>query len=352
MKKALSVALIVCLVLALAGCGKPETKEKTRYQAEFLELFDTMTQIIGYSDSKALFTQQANYAYDNLKTYHQLYNIYDDFKGINNIKTINDNAGKKPVKVDEKIIDLLKFSKKVYTMSGGRVNVAFGSVLEIWHEYREAGIANPDQAKLPPLSLLKRADKHIDINDMVIDEANSTVFLKDPDMSLDVGAIAKGYSTERVARMLEKKWPGISILLSVGGNVRAVGMKDTGTEQVPWNVGITNPDDQQNSLMTLKISDASMVTSGDYQRYYVVDGVRYHHIIDPNTLYPAKHCRAVTIVTQDSGLADGLSTTAFILPVDQAKALVEKEGAQAVFVMNDGSLEYTTGFKPYILKMN
>jgi len=352
MKKVLAIALIVCLVFAMAGCGKTQAKEKTRYQAEFLELFDTMTQIIGYSDSKDLFTQQADYAYDNLKTYHQLYDIYDDFKGVNNIKTINDNAGKMPVKVDKKIIDLLKFSKEVYTMSDGQVNVAFGSVLQIWHDYREAGIANPDQAKLPPRSLLEKASKHTDINDMVIDEKNSTVYLKDPSMSLDVGAIAKGYSTEQVARMLEKKWPGISILLSVGGNVRAVGMKDTGLEQVPWNVGITDPDSQESSLMTLKISDASMVTSGDYQRYYIVDGVRYHHIIDPKTLYPAKHCRAVTIVTQDSSLADGLSTTAFILPVDQAKALVEKEGAQAVFVMNDGSLQYTSGFKSYILKMN
>ena len=105
-------------------------------------------------------------------------------------------------------------------------------------------------------------------------------------------------------------------------------------------------------LMTLNVSDYSMVTSGDYQRYYVVDGKKYHHIIDPKTLYPASHCRAVTIVVPDSGLADGLSTAAFIMPVEDAKALVQSYGGEAVFVMNDGTLEYTSGFKSFILKMN
>jgi len=179
-----------------------------------------------------------------------------------------------------------------------------------------------------------------------------TVYLSDPEMRLDVGAIAKGYATEQVALMLESKWPGISILLSVGGNVKAVGMKETGLESIPWNVGITNPDDQSAMLMTLNVSDYSMVTSGDYQRFYEVDGKIYHHIIDPQTLYPAAHCRAVTIVVPDSGLADGLSTAAFILPLDEAKALVQRHGGEAVFVMNDGSLEYTSGFKAFILKLN
>lgn len=350
MKKVLAIAITLCLVLALSGCGQT-AKEKTRYQAEFLDLFDTMTQIVGYSNSEDLFSEQVDFTYDNLEDMHQLYDIYNDYDGVNNIKTINDNAGKAPVKVDQKIIDLLKFSKEVYGISDGNVNVAFGSVLRIWHDYRDAGTANPDRAALPPQNLLEAANKHVDINNIVIDEKNMTVYLSDPEMRLDVGAIAKGYATEQVSQMLEKKWPGISILLSVGGNVKAVGMKETGTDTVPWNVGITNPSDQSDMLMTLNVSDYSMVTSGDYQRYYVVDGKNYHHIIDPQTLYPATHCRAVTIVAADSGLADGLSTAAFIMPVEDAKVLVQSQGAEAVFVMNDGSLEYTSGFKDYILKM-
>jgi FAD:protein FMN transferase len=352
MKKVLAIAIILCLVLTLSGCGQTGAKEKTRYQAEFLDLFDTMTQIVGYSDSEDLFSEQVNYVYDNLEIMHQLYDIYNDYDGINNIKTINDNAGKTPVKVDQKIIDLLKFSEEIYDISNGRVNIAFGSVLKIWHDYRDAGTADPNRAALPPQDLLVAANQHIDINDVIIDEENMTVYLKDPEMRLDVGAIAKGYATEQVAKMLEAKWPGISILLSVGGNVKAVGMKETGTETIPWNVGITNPEDQSAMLMTLNVSNYSMVTSGDYQRYYVVDEKVYHHIIDPQTLFPAAHCRAVTIVVPDSGLADGLSTAAFIMPVEDAKVLVESYGGEAVFVMNDGTLEYTSGFDKFILKMN
>ncbi len=352
MKKVLSIAITLCLVLVLSGCGQVTSKEKTRYQAEFLDLFDTMTQIVGYSDSEDLFGEQVNYVYDNLEEMHQLYDIYNDYDGINNIKTINDNAGKAPVMVDQKIIDLLKFSKEVYDLSDGSVNVAFGSVLKIWHDYRDAGTANPDRAALPPQDLLETANKHIDINDVIIDEKNMTVYLSDPEMRLDVGAIAKGYATEQVSLNLDSKWPGISILLSVGGNVKAIGMKETGIETIPWNVGITNPNDQSAMLMTLNVSDYSMVTSGDYQRYYVVADKTYHHIIDPLTLYPAMHCRAVTIVAPDSGIADCLSTAAFILPLEQAKSLVQSQGGEAVFVMNDGSMEYTSGFKSFILKMN
>jgi FAD:protein FMN transferase len=351
MKKVLAIALTLCMLAALSGCGQSASKEKTRYQAEFLDLFDTMTQIVGYSDDKDLFSEQVNFVYDNMKVMHQLYDIYNDYEGVNNLKTINDNAGKAPVKVDRKIVDLLKFSEEIYDVSGGSVNIAFGSVLKIWHDYRDAGFEDPDRAALPPFDLLEAANKHIDINDIVINETDSTVYLSDPEMRLDLGAIAKGYATEQISLMLQEEWPGISILLSVGGNVKAIGMKETGTETIPWNVGITNPNEETAMLMTLNVSDYSMVTSGDYQRYYVVDGKNYHHIIDPQTLYPAAHCRAVTVVAPDSGLADGLSTAAFILPLEEAKALVQSQGAEAVFVMNDGSLEYTSGFKAFILKM-
>ena len=128
--------------------------------------------------------------------------IRDSYEGINNIKTINDNAGIKPVKVDKRIIDLIKFSKDMYEKTNGKTNIAFGAVLSIWHEYRTIGIEDPANAALPSEEELRIASEHTNIEDIVIDEEHSTVFLSDPLMRLDVGAVAKGYATEQVSNCL------------------------------------------------------------------------------------------------------------------------------------------------------
>lgn len=345
-KRILTIILILSLLIQLCGCSK----ENKRYQAQFLELFDTVTTVMGYAKDKATFSEYAQLIYDSLKEYHELYDIYNDYDGINNIKTINDNAGKAPVKVDQRIIDLLKFSKEANDLSGGKVNVAFGSVLSIWHQYREDGISYPEKAELPPMDLLKEKNKHTDINKMIIDENASTVYLEDPEMRLDVGAIAKGYAAERVAQILSDK--GISnLLLSVGGNVRAIGGR--GEKGKPWNVGIQNPDleSKDQYLLITRIENLSLVSSGVYERYYTVDGKEYHHIIDPITLMPSTYFTAVSIICEDSGLADALSTTVFNMSLEDGKKLIESlPGVEAMWVMKDDKLEYSSGFESYIKK--
>lgn len=344
-------AIFLCAVLLLtSGCGgmTPATKH-TRYQAEFLSLFDTVTTIVGYADSKEDFTELAGQIRDKLEEYHRLYSIYDDFAGVNNIKTINDNAGMAPVPVDSRIIDLLQYAKEQYAGTKGTLNIALGSVLKIWHDYREAGSDDPENAELPPMELLRQANEHTNIDDLVIDAAASTVYLKDPLMRLDVGAIAKGYATEQVAQHFENQ--GVTnLLLSVGGNVRALGGKfDEGADTViPWAVGVRNPDlsSTESTLMSVLAEDCSIVSSGIYERYYTVDGVEYHHIIDPETLMPTTYYAQVTIVCKDSGLADALSTAAFVLPRDEALAYINAmDGVEACWVLEDGSQFYSDGFE-------
>ncbi len=341
-----AILLVITILVTMTSCS---TGNK-RYQASFLELFDTVTTIIGYAKDEDTFSKEAQMIYDNLKVYHELYDIYNDYEGINNVKTINDNAGIKPVKVDQKIIDLLKFSEEAYGLSKGKKNIALGAVLQVWHDYREAGTNDPDNAKVPPMDLLKEKAQHTDINNIIIDEKASTVFLPDPEMSIDVGAVAKGYATERVAQyMIEQGYT--SLLLSVGGNVRAIGSRDE--KEKAWNVGIQNPDleSDEQYLMITELENLSLVTSGDYERYYTVDGVRYHHIIDPATLMPANYFTAVSIITEDSGLADALSATIFNMPLEEGKALIESmDHTEAMWVNKDGSLEYSSGFEAYIKK--
>lgn len=336
---------LLLALLLLCGCTAAPAKTgetaSKRYEATFLTLFDTVTTIVGYAETEADFTATAQAIHDDLLEYHQLYDIYNEYEGMNNLKTVNDHAGEAPVSVDRKIIDLLLFSKDLYTRTGGKVNIAMGSVLSLWHDARELGVQYPDEAALPDRDALERAAAHTDINSIQIDEEKDTVFFSDPEVRLDVGAIAKGYAVQQVCGSAPA-----GLLISVGGNVCATGPKpETGQ---PWVVGIQNPDAPEEYLHTIYVEDFSVVTSGDYQRYFTVDGVAYHHIIDPDTLFPADYWRSVTILCPDSGLADALSTALFTLPQQEGQALLDAFGAQAMWVRPDGSILYSPGFREHI----
>lgn len=344
-KRIFVILMVAMLALTLPGCSD---KSQQRYEAQFLQLFDTVTVIVGYADSEESFQEHADLIHDELETYHQLYDIYHDYSGVNNIKTINEHAGQEPVKVDQKIIDMLLFAKEAYERTDGQINVAMGSVLRIWHNHREEGIDDPIHASLPSMDELVAAAEHTDINDLVINLEESTVFLKDKDMLLDVGAIAKGYSVEQVSQFA-KEHGFTDGLISVGGNVRALGHK--GDDQQLWGIGIQNPDSEaeNTNLFVAHLSDLSVVTSGDYERYYTVDGRQYHHIIDPETLYPADYFTAVTIITPDSGMADELSTAVYNMPQEQGEELIESTpNTEALWVYHDGTTVFSSGFEQYI----
>ena len=336
------VCALLCAAMLLTGCTAP-AQQKTRYNATFLTLFDTVTTIVGFAESEEEFRAAAQSIHDELLTYHQLFDIYNDYEGISNLKTINDNAGIAPVEVDRVIIDLLLDCKEYYDLTGGMVNAAMGSVLHLWHEARNDGIDDPLHAYLPGADALSHAAEHISMDSIVIDESAGTVFITDSETRLDVGAIAKGWATERAAKNAPE-----GLLISVGGNVRATGNKDESGS--PWVVGIQDPDNAENYLHSIYVhaDRGSVVTSGDYQRTYAVDGVLYHHIIDPVTLYPSTHWRSVTIVCADSGAADALSTALFLMDYEAGLALLTQFDAEAMWVAPDGTMLYSPGFSELI----
>lgn len=335
-------AVLLSLVLLLTGCAAAgKSPAQKQYQASFLTLFDTVTYISGLADSEEAFQAQAQEIHDRLLVYHQLFDIYHDYEGLNNLKTVNDQAGIAPVKVDGEIIRLLKDCRTYYDLTDHAVNVAMGSVLALWHDARTDGMDDPVNAALPDENALKEAALHTSWDNVVIDEENATVYLSDPKLRLDVGAVAKGWSVQRVAETAPS-----GLLLSVGGNVCATGPKDA--DGTPWIVGITDPDGGDPYLHTLYVTNQAVVTSGDYQRYYVVDGKVYHHIIDPGTLYPAARWRSVTIVCRDSGLADILSTALFVLSREEGQALLDKTKAEAMWMDGQGNCYYSPGFRELI----
>ena len=162
-----------------------------------------------------------------------------------------------------------------------------------------------------------------------------------------MGASANGYATERVCRKLEED--GLTnALVSVGGNVRAIGTKDDGSK---WKLGIQNPDlsSETKYLHMIAVDDMSLVTSGVYQRYYTVDGVQYHHIVNPDTLMPWFEYDSVSILCKDSGIADALSTAVFNMTQEDGQALIESmDGVEAMWLYPDGSEKYSSGFQAYM----
>lgn len=340
-------SLVLALGILLSGCARPGLElgigsaAQTRYTASFLTLFDTVTTIVGHAESEEAFQATAQAIHDELLEYHRLFDIYNDYEGLNNLKTVNDAAGEHAVAVDRKIIDMLTDCQEYHRRTNGRVNVAMGSVLRLWHDARSSSINDPASAHLPDEKALEEAARHTSWDTVLIDEAAGTVFITDPQQLLDVGAVAKGWAAQKAAEHAPK-----GLLISIGGNVCATGPKDqSGT---PWVIGVQDPADATDYLHTLYVSGGSVVTSGDYQRCFAVEGRLYHHIIDPDTLYPSTWWRSVTIVCPDSGLADALSTALFLLPQAEGQAILDQFNAMAMWVAADGSITFSPGFEDII----
>ena len=333
--------LAFCLLAAfLTGCAsQPQAGEK-QYQATFLDVFDTVTTILGYASSEEEFTKAAEQLHADLLRYHQLFDIYNDYAGISNLKTLNDAAGSGPVPVDPELLALLEDCREYYDLTEGRVNVYMGAVLKLWHDTRLQAVNYPDSARLPKAEDLEAAAAHASPDSVVLDPQAGTAAIVDPLLRLDVGAAAKGWAVERVARRAPE-----GMLISVGGNVCATGPKPSGQS---WVVGVQSPEGTGEYVHTLNIDRESAVTSGDYQRYFILDGKRYHHIIDPDTLQPSQYWRSVTVVSGDSGLADCLSTALFLMNQQDGQALLDRTGAEALWIDAAGEQYYSRGFRDYL----
>ena len=319
-----------------------------KFSSMIFDAFDTVITITAYCKNEAEFNELFSYAESEFTRYHKLFDIYNSYDGITNIKDINDRAGSAPVSVDVDILDLLDFGKGMYDKTDGRINIAMGSVLGLWHDARTKaadGYNGPDL--LPTSEALQDASKHCNINDLVINNATGSVSFSDKDLKLDVGAIAKGYATEKVKEQLVQKGYN-HFLINAGGNVTTYGTKPDGAN---WTIGIQNPDtnSKESYIKTVSIETNSVVTSGVYERNFEYHGKVYHHIIDPDTLSPENRFLSVSIITQASGLADGLSTAVFNMDLEKGQAFIDSlDGVEAMWILNDKTQVFSSGFEQYI----
>ena len=348
-KRIMAVVLTGVLSLSLfSGCSEKVMYDK--YTGTIWDSFDTIISIVSYQKSQADFDEFMETAQSEYTRLNQLYDIYNSYPDLNNAKSINDNAGVAPVKVSEDLFNLIEFSIDWYHKTDGKVNIAMGSVLKIWHDVRSA--AEFGTPVLPEMSKLEAANQHTSIESIVLDRENMTVYISDPKTSIDLGAVAKGYATELIANKLAETYDSFAI--SAGGNVKVIGAPKDGRTR--WGIGIQNPAVDANYNMVggnldlaYVANGSSLVCSGGYQRFFVLDGKRYHHLIDPETLYPKNTYLGVTILCDDSGIADVLSTSIFMLDEQEALDFIDTiPDAECIIVLNDGTVKNTKGFENYL----
>lgn len=330
MKKKLLMILISLLFLTACTNKEPELQ---RFQKVIGGSttdpvgFDTSFTLIAYTENENKFNQVIDQLRTEMSTYHKHFDKYNTYEGINNLKTINDQAGKEAVVVNEHIIKMLLMAKEQFDENYQKFDPTLGAVLEIWHDYREKGNdlnSQDEYGILPPLEELQTAKECTGWDLVEIDESQNSVYLKEECASLDLGGIAKGYATELVAQTLYES--GLKhFSLSSGGNVKVMGLKPDGT---PWKIGIGEPAfiplDTSVDVLTID-EELSIVTSGDYQRYFFGPDMEIvHHLIDPETLFPLHYYRSATIVTKDSGYADLYSTVLYLLDYETGKQWIKQ----------------------------
>ena len=278
--------------------------------------------------------------------------------------TVNRHAGIRPVRVSPELFRLIRRAVKVSELTGGAFDITFAGVGDLW-DFRsgerqpgarasppaaaEGGQQNAPAARpapaLPSEEQIAAALQHVGYRRIVLDEEKGTVFLNDPGARIGFGAIGKGYAANRAVFVLKEH--GVrGGLVSAGGDLVAFGRREDGE---PWSIAIAHPRDPKRVLARIPLTEQAVVTSGDYEQYFIHDGRRYSHIIDPRTGWPATGLQAVTVICPDAELADALATAAFVLGIEEGLALVERmEGVEALFVTETGEVRSTSNIRRHL----
>lgn len=259
-----------------------------------------------------------------------------------NIKTsevskLNAKAGISGEKLSTDTYSVIEKSVQYSKLTGGALDITVGPIVNLW------GIGT-DKERVPTKKEINEKLKLVDYSDIILDKKNSTVKLKWKNQAIDLGAIAKGYTADEVKKVLLNNKVN-SAIINLGGNIYAVGKRPDGKD---WNIGIQNPLSTRGEYLgTISVTDKSIVTSGNYERFFIKDGIRYHHIFDPSTGYPAKQqLISATIISDKSIDGDALSTSTYILGLDKGLKLVESiKGVEAIFVTSDKKVYVTPGLK-------
>ncbi len=330
------VLIVLAAVAALSGCSGPPPR-----QSETELLLGTTISVTTYGRTPDGMFESV---FARVQKIEERMSTSEDDYTTTELMAVNDAAGEKPVEVSPDTFEVVRQAVEYSRRTEGAFDVTVGPLVSLW------GIGSGAEL-VPSESLIEETLATVDYRRVELDPARQTIYLPEEGMGVDVGGIAKGYAADEAARILREQ--GVtSALLDFGGNILTVGEKPDGS---PWRIGIQVPDAGRGEYLGIaEVVDLSVVTSGTYERYFMYDGVRYHHILDTETGYPArKGVESVTIITPESMRADALSTALFVMGVERGMAYVESQpDVEALFVNTENEIFMSSGMGGYFSLTN
>ncbi len=315
-----SFGTLICIVLIiLAGCRPSGNDARTETEL----LLGTTISVTVYEPA----SEAVEAVFARVREIEEKMSTSEDDYDTTELLQVNREADEAPVTVSKDTFFVVEAAKEYSEISFGAFDLSIWPLVRLW------GFGTAD-ASVPPETRIEAIKKLADYRKVRLDPASRSVFLEEEGMGIDVGGIAKGYAADEARRIL-REYGVERALMDFGGNILTMGEKPDGS---PWRIGIQNPDSQRGRFLGIvETGPSAVVTSGDYERFFEVDGVRYHHIIDPETGYPTRNgLRSVTILAEDSIDADALSTAVFVLGVEEGTRLIETlPTVEAAFVTED-----------------
>lgn len=344
MASGLLVLILLSQIACNSGSSSLRSKAGQRQEYHFSGQFDSFTIILDEGKQPELIKKLGQ----KLDYYHQLFTPYEEYPGLENLAYVNREASLRSVELDPELNSVLELAWSGSKASHNAFNPALGELVLVWRELRDQIQAAATDLSLPSSETLKAALSSSDLESIDYDSKAGSIHFNNPHSKLDLGGVAKGWAVEALAQMALKEG-GDHLLISVGGNVRAVGRKANGE---PWRVLIQDPFKGSKinfPQLIIELEDEALVTSGLYERYFEFQGKRYAHILDPESGWPQDQYISISVLAPDSGLADLLATALFNLDLKSGKALVEAYGVEALWIDQAGNIEQTEGFKKRLL---
>ncbi|MEC9487901.1 MAG: FAD:protein FMN transferase [Halanaerobium sp.] len=331
------ISLLILLII-LTGCGKGQTSGDSGYSladvTQTSYLMGTLVQAKVYAPTKEKGEEVLDTAFQQMDALEKKMSLNIP---ASEIIRVNEAAGSKPVQVSEDTFLVLQKGLEYSKLTEGSFDISIGPLVKLW------GIGT-DQARVPSADEIKQKLKLVDYQSVLLQPEGQQVYLEEEGMVLDVGGIAKGYAADVTKEIFQEA--GIKhAYISIGGNVLVVGNKPDGS---PWKIGIQNPYRPRGAYLAIvEVTDSTVVTSGDYERYFEENGVRYHHIIDPATGYPTRNgLKSVSIITHKSLNADALSTGVFVLGIERGLQLLERTpDVEGILITEDKEVYLTSGLQ-------